>query len=109
MSALGELETLILLAVLRLGDGAYGVSVRDEMEERAGRRLSRGAVYTALKRLEAKGYLRGSLGEPVPVRGGRARRYLELTDEGLVAVRRATAQMDRMREGLDALLIDGPT
>ena len=68
MSALGELETLILLAILRLGE-TYGVPVRDEIENRAGKRLTRGAVYTALARLEKKGYLDSTIGPPTPVRG----------------------------------------
>lgn len=107
MSTIGELETLILLAVLRLGDGAYGVSVKDEIGERTGRKLTRGAVYSALRRLEAKGLLQGTLGEPTPERGGRAKRFLELTDAGLDAVRGATRDLDRMRAGLDELLVEG--
>ena len=63
MSAIGELETMILLAILHLGDTAYGVSVRDEIETRTGRHLTRGAIYTALRRLEAKGFVDGTLGE----------------------------------------------
>lgn len=107
MSTIGELETLILLAVLRLGDGAYGVSVKDEIRERTGRKLTRGAVYSALRRLEAKGLLQGTLGEPTPERGGRAKRFLEVTDAGLDAVRGATRDLDRMRAGLDELLVEG--
>lgn len=107
MSTIGELETLILLAVLRLGDGAYGVSVKDEIGERTGRKLTRGAVYSALRRLEAKGLLQGTLGEPTPERGGRAKRFLEVTDAGLDAVRGATRDLDRMRAGLDEVLVEG--
>lgn len=107
MSTIGELETLILLAVLRLGDGAYGVSVKDEIGERTGRKLTRGAVYSALRRLEAKGLLQGTLGEPTPERGGRAKRFLEVTDAGLGAVRGATRDLDRMRAGLDEVLVEG--
>lgn len=107
MSTIGELETLILLAVLRLGDGAYGVSVKDEIGERTGRKLTRGAVYSALRRLEAKGLLQGTLGEPTPERGGRAKRFLEVTDAGLDAVRGATRDLDRMRAGLDEVLVAG--
>jgi DNA-binding PadR family transcriptional regulator len=106
VSAIGELETLILLAILRLGPDAYGVSVRDEIEDRTGRRLTRGAIYTALRRLEDKGFLAGKLGESTPARGGRAKRYLSLTDAGLAELRSATRHLDRMRTGLDHLLAD---
>ncbi|HSM59472.1 MAG TPA: helix-turn-helix transcriptional regulator [Longimicrobiales bacterium] len=106
MSQIGELETLILLAILRLGEDAYGVSIRDEIESRTGRRLTRGAIYTALRRLEAKGFLTGELGQATPARGGRAKRFLTLTDAGLGALRGATRDLDRMRAGLDSLLAD---
>ena len=105
--SLGELETLIILAVLRLGDGAYGVSIRDEIEERTGRRLTRGAIYTALRRLRSKGLLASEMGDPAPVRGGRAKRFFHPTPAGLAAVRRTTRHLDRMREGLGPLPADG--
>ncbi len=98
-----ELETLVLLAIERLGDGAYGVAVRDELEDRIGRRLSRGAVYTALRRLESKGWIEGRLGEVTRVRGGRAKRYVSLTSSGRAQLRSALADLDRMREGLEGL------
>ena len=104
MSAIGELETLILLAVLRIGEQAYGVSVRDELEVRTGRRLTRGAIYTALRRLEQKGFVQGELGEPTPTRGGRARRFLTVTPAGLEEVRLVTRDLDLMRSGLEGLL-----
>lgn len=106
MSGLGELETLTLLAVLHLEDEAYGVSVRDEIERRTGRRLTRGAIYTVLKRLERKGFLNGELGDPLPTRGGRARRYLTVSAEGLAALRTTTREIDRMRDGLEGHLAD---
>jgi len=106
MSAIGELETLILLAALRLGDDAYGVSVRDEIAARTGRRLTRGAIYTALRRLEDKGFVSATLGESTPARGGRAKRFLSLTDAGLAELRSATRDLDRMRVGLDHVLAD---
>lgn len=106
MSALGELETLILLATLRLGADAYGVSIRDEIEERTGRRLTRGAIYTALRRLESKGFLASELGDPTPERGGRAKRFVSVTGAGLAEVRAATRDLDRMRAGLDDLLAE---
>lgn len=106
MSSIGELETLILLATLQIGDEAYGVSIRDEIEARTGRRLTRGAIYTALRRLESKGFVEGRLGDPTPSRGGRAKRYLSLTEAGLVELRSATGDLDRMRAGLDHILVD---
>ena len=106
MSAIGELETMILLAILHLGDTAYGVSVRDEIETRTGRHLTRGAIYTALRRLEAKGFVDGTLGEATPSRGGRAKRFLMVTPTGMKVLRSATRDLDRMRTGLDQLLAD---
>ena len=106
MSAIGELETLILLAILRLGSGAYGVSVQNEIAERTGRRLTRGAIYTALARLDAKGFLAGALGDATPERGGRAKRFLAITPGGMDALRGATRDLDRMRAGLDELPVD---
>jgi DNA-binding PadR family transcriptional regulator len=106
MGATGELETLILMAILRLGDGAYGVSVGDEIAERTGRRLTRGAIYSALRRLERKGLVEGTLGEATPSRGGRAKRFVSLTETGLEAVRATARDFDRMRSGVDDLVVD---
>jgi PadR family transcriptional regulator PadR len=106
MGATGELETLILMAVVRLGEGAYGVSIGDEIAARTGRRLTRGAIYSALRRLEAKGLIDGRLGEATSERGGRAKRYFSLTPAGRDALRTATRDFDRMRAGLDDLLAD---
>ena len=106
MSAIGELETLILLAILRLGSGAYGVSVQNEIAERTGRRLTRWAIYTALARLDAKGFLAGALGDATPERGGRAKRFLAITPGWMDALRAATRDLDRMRAGLDELPVD---
>jgi DNA-binding PadR family transcriptional regulator len=103
MSALGELETLILLAILRCGAAAYGVSVRDEIARRTGRRLTRGAIYTALRRLESKGFVEATLGDPTPERGGRAKRFLALTPAGLAELEATTRALDRMREGVAGL------
>jgi PadR family transcriptional regulator, regulatory protein PadR len=100
VSSVGELEVLLLLSVLRLGEEAYGVSVRDELERRTGRRLSRGAVYATLRRLESKGFLVSELGEPTPERGGRAKRFLGLSAAGLEALQSSLRDLDRMREGI---------
>jgi DNA-binding PadR family transcriptional regulator len=84
---LGEIEHLVLLALLRLGEPAYGVPILDEIEARTDRTPSRAAVYIALQRLEAKGYVTSRLGDPSPERGGRARRYFSLRPAGLEALR----------------------
>ncbi len=105
MSALGELETLILLAILRLRE-TYGVPVRDEIEKRTGKRLSRGAVYTALARLEKKGYLDSTIGPPTPTRGGKSKRFYSVNDRGMDALRTSTRVVEQMRAGLEALFTD---
>jgi len=106
MGVTGELETLILMAIVRLGDDAYGVSIGDEIAERTGRRLTRGAIYSALRRLEAKGMVVGRLGASTAERGGRAKRFLALTPTGRDALVSAARDFDRMRAGLDDLLAD---
>jgi PadR family transcriptional regulator PadR len=88
---LGQFELLLLLAVLRLGDRAYGVTIRRELAERTGRVVSAGAVYTALERLERRGLATSRLGEPTPERGGRAKRYYRVLPAGEEAVARTQA------------------
>ena len=95
---------MVLLAVLHLRPTAYGTSIRDEIERRSGRAPSRGAVYITLDRLEDKGLLRSTLGEPTPERGGRPRRFYRVSARGLKAVRASINVLTRMREGLDPLL-----
>lgn len=79
---LGELELMILLSVLHLGDEAYGVPVARELQERCGREVSLGSIYAALERLEARGMVASRLGDPVPERGGKAKRYFRVTKAG---------------------------
>lgn len=98
---LGEFEQLVLLALLRLGEGAYGVTVRRELAGRAGRRASIGAVYATLDRLEAKGYVSSQVGEPTPERGGRAKRCFLLTPAGEAALRRSLGELSAMLDGLE--------
>jgi DNA-binding PadR family transcriptional regulator len=100
---LGEFEQLILLAILRLGDGAYGVTIRAELADRAGRTIAPGALYTALERLEAKGLVRSRMGDPTPQRGGRAKRYVTVTASGMQALARAVQAYERLLDGLDVL------
>ena len=100
---LGEFEQLVLLAILRLGDDAYGVTIRHELAERGGRDVAPGALYTALERLEAKGVISSRMGEPTPQRGGRAKRYVTVTATGTQALRRALRAYERLLDGLDGL------
>ena len=98
---LGEFEQLILLAILRLGDGAYGVTIRAELSDRAKRSIAPGALYTALVRLEAKGLITSRMGEPTPQRGGRAKRYVTVTTAGRRALSRALQAVERLLDGLE--------
>jgi DNA-binding PadR family transcriptional regulator len=98
---LGELEQLILLAILRLGDDAYGVTIRAELADRAGRDVAPGALYTALERLETKGLISSRMSDPLPQRGGRARRVVAVTAAGAKALERAVQAYDRLLDGLD--------
>jgi DNA-binding PadR family transcriptional regulator len=97
----GELEHLTLLAVLRLGDDAYGANVRRELEHTAGRELAIATVYVTLVRLEKKGLLQSRQTDPEPVPGGKAKRCYRITTAGVDAVKKARALIDRMWEGLD--------
>jgi len=100
---LGEFEHLIVLALLRLEDRAYGVTVRQEIELRTKREVSIGAVYATLDRLEAKGYVSSRLGDPTPERGGRSRRFFRVTAKGVAVVNRTQGALQRMTEGLDII------
>jgi DNA-binding PadR family transcriptional regulator len=97
---LGEFEEIVLLAVARLGEQAYGVSIRREIEERTGRDSAIGAIYATLERLEQKGCLASRQGEAVPVRGGRARRYYRLQPSGVRALEQTRRAFDRLWAGV---------
>ncbi len=101
---IGEFEHMVLLAIMRLGDSAYGVAIMDELERTAGRTSSRGAIYMILDRLEAKGLLTSHLGEPSAERGGRAKKFVLLTAEGLEAVRRSQGALRDLASGLETML-----
>jgi DNA-binding PadR family transcriptional regulator len=100
---LGELEHVVLLALMRLGDGAYGVTVRQEIERRAGRDVSIGATYTTLDRMEAKRLVTSYVGEPTVARGGRAKRHFRITPRGIAAVNRTQEALRNMSRGLSAI------
>jgi PadR family transcriptional regulator PadR len=101
---LGELEQIVLLAVLRVGDEAYAIPILEQIEAQTGRKIARGALYTALDRLEAKGCLRSRVGEPLPERGGRARRYFTVTPAAVRALRQSKQALMRLWRGLDSIL-----
>jgi len=100
---LGEFEHTILLALLRLGDRAYGVTVRQEIDARTGREVSLGAIYATLDRLEAKGYVKSHMSDPTPERGGRSKRFFQVTAKGMTAVNRTHRALRSLAEGLDFL------
>lgn len=97
---LGEFEMVVLAALIRLGRDAYGVSVMKEIEERAGRTVSIGALYATLNRLEKKGYVQTRMGEATAERGGRAKRFFEITSEGELQMRKSTQALHNMLDGL---------
>jgi len=98
---LGEFEQVVLLAILRLDDDAYGVTIRREIASCTGREPAPGALYTTLDRLEEKGLVRSRMGEPTPERGGRSKRYFTVSASGLKAVTQAQRSYRRLLEGLD--------
>ena len=97
---LGEFEQLILLAILRLRDDAYGVTIRAELADRTGRNVAPGALYTALERLETKGLITSRMSDPTPQRGGRAKRLVAVTAAGMEALTRAVHAYERLLDGL---------
>jgi len=102
--SLGEFEQTVLLATLHRADSAgtpYGASILEELQERTGRRVSRGALYVTLDRLEAKGLVRSRLEGPTPARGGRRRRYVEVTRAGLRALSASRATLLSLWQGLE--------
>ena len=101
---LGDFEQLVLLGVLRVGDEAYGASIRQEIHARSGRDVSINAVYTTLDRLEAKGLLRSWVGGPTAQRGGRRRKCYAATPSGVAAMRHAYQAFQSMADGLEGQL-----
>src|SRR5262245_20196710 len=97
---LGEFEQIVPLAILRLGDDAYGVTIRKEIASCTERDTAPGALYTTLDRLEEKGLVSSRYGDPTPQRGGRAKRYFTATAHGVRAVARAQRAYQRLMNGL---------
>ena len=103
-ASLGEFEQLVMLAVLRLEEGASGPAVSVELEEKAARNVSRGALYSALDRLESKGFLTWRVEASTPERGGHPSRIFSLTDEGLEALREHQRALRNLTDGLEEVL-----
>jgi PadR family transcriptional regulator len=105
---LTDFELMVLLAVLRLGDDAYGVPIAKEIEQRAGRTVLLGAIYAGLDRLEGNGLLISSHGDPTAVRGGRSKRYFSVTRKGLKAVKDTRRAFTALWSGIPQLKGDTP-
>src|SRR5262245_1408815 len=99
-AGLGEFEQVVLLAILRLGETAYAVSIRDEIARCTDREPTPGALYTTLDRLEEKGLVAVRIGDPTPQRGGRAKRYFKVTARGIQAVARVQRSYRRLLDGV---------
>jgi len=97
---LGELEQVVLLATLRLGDDGYGVTIQDGIRRATGRDLTLGTIHKTLVRLEAKGYVASRIGESTPQRGGRRKRHYAVTPDGLRQLRASLRALRRMAAGL---------
>lgn len=104
---LGEFEQMVMLAVARLGEGAYGMAILEEIAERTGSEVAVASVYACLDRLERRGYVASRVGEPTPERGGRAKKFFRLEPAGAHALGRARSALDSLWEGLE-LDADGP-
>ena len=100
----GELEQMVLLAVLRLAEEAFALAVIRELDREAGRRVSRGALYKTLERLEAKGHLTWSTEDAAPDRGGHPRRLFAVTPTGVEVLRSSRDALLRLWDGLDGVL-----
>ncbi len=105
-SYLGEFEQMVLLAILRTADAAYGVEVRRELEARTGRAVTRGAFYTTLDRLQAKGYLTWTTRSFEGWRGGRPQRHFEVTAAGLDQLQRSHEALTALWQGLDRFRVE---
>jgi len=102
-TSIGSFELMVMLALMRLGDDAYGVAIAREIASRAGREAPLPSIYAALARLESKGLVRSSLGEPTAERGGRAKRYFRVTASGIREVRATHQVLSAMWNGLPHL------
>jgi DNA-binding PadR family transcriptional regulator len=104
--ALGEFEQMVMLAILQLDGDVYGVPIVEEIEHRTGRAVSRSAVYVTLRRLEQKGLVSSRMSEPLPERGGKPRRCVEVEPEGLRALHESRRALEQMWRGLDGTALE---
>ena len=104
---LGELEQMVLWSVLRLDGRGYGATILEELNDRADREVSGGALYATLDRLEEKGMIRSRLADPEPGRGGRRKRYMTVTAEGRRALAAVRKEWKRLWEGMEPALEAG--
>jgi PadR family transcriptional regulator PadR len=104
---LGEFEQIVLLAILRLGDDAYGVPIRADIEQRTGRAVTVGALYRTLDRLEDKGFVASAFSDPTPARGGRSKRYFKVRPLGVRTLRASREALTAMWEGLEPRVLRG--
>ena len=102
---LGDFEQIVLLALIHLKDDAYGMTIRMEIDERIGRSVSIGAVYTTLERLEKKGLITSEMGEATPQRGGKAKKYFSITQAGKNKLQEARKNLEIMWQGLSPELL----
>ena len=102
-SNIGDLEVMVMLALLRLGDNAYGVPISQEIEQQSGREVALGSVYATLERLEGRGLVSSYLGKPTAERGGKAKRYFRVTQNGLRQVRQTRQVLMKLWRGLPEL------
>ena len=104
MDYLGEFEQIVMLAILRLRENAYGMRIRTEIKDVGGRNASLGAVYTTLERLEDKGMLSSKVGEATESRAGRAKKYFKVTAAGAAALRASLRSTESLKQGLGLIL-----
>lgn len=97
---LGEFEHVVLLTLLRLGDGAYGALIRSEIEAVTGRSPAIGAVHATLERMERKRFVSSWIGEPTAERGGKAKRHFKLEPQGMQVLKRTRSALERLQAGL---------
>jgi DNA-binding PadR family transcriptional regulator len=102
-SNLGDFELMVMLALLRLGDDAYGVPISREIEQQSGREVALGSVYATLERLEGRGLVSSHLGKPTAERGGKAKRYFRVTSNGLRKAQETRRALMKLWRGLPEL------